>query len=79
MDWRNHIHSDPRIMVGKPVIKRTRITVELMLEKLAYQGIDEILLGYPHLTRPQIQAAVHYAAEVFHAATRPGRPQPLLA
>lgn len=79
MDWREYIHSDLRIMVGKPVIKGTRITVELILEKLAVQGVDEILLDYPHLNRTQIQAAVLYAAEVFHAATRPGRPQPLLA
>ncbi|MFN8615469.1 MAG: DUF433 domain-containing protein [Dehalococcoidia bacterium] len=67
MDWREYIHSDPRIMVGKPVIKGTRITVELILEKLAFQSVDEILLDYPHLTRPQIQAAVLYALDVLPA------------
>lgn len=49
-------------MVGKPVIKGTRITVELILRQLA-QGIsmEEILKNYPHLTKMDIYAAIGYA------------------
>jgi len=58
------IISDPEIMVGKPVIKGTRITVELILRKFAAgQTIEEILEDYPHLTRAGIKAALEYAAE----------------
>ena len=53
---------NPKIMVGKPVIKGTRIPVENILRKLA-QNIDfeEILKDYPRLTRQDIQAAIMYA------------------
>ena len=53
---------NPKIMVGKPVIKGTRITVEVILRKLA-QNIDtkEILEDYPRLTKEDIQAAIMYA------------------
>lgn len=64
MDWRDFIHSDPGILGGKPVIKGTRISVELILEKLAFQSFDEILLDYPHLKREQLQAVVTYALDV---------------
>lgn len=56
------IEINPRIMVGKPVIKGTRITVDLILEKLAAgEAIDSILGSYPHLRREQILACVEYA------------------
>lgn len=49
-------------MVGKPVIKGTRITVELILEKLASgESIDDILASYPHINREQILACLEYA------------------
>lgn len=49
-------------MTGKPVIKGTRITVELVLEKLAAgETIEEILTSYPHLNRDQILACLEYA------------------
>jgi uncharacterized protein (DUF433 family) len=58
------IEADPRIMVGKPVIKGTRITVELILDKLvAGQTVEQILEDYPHLTREGIRAALEFAAE----------------
>jgi uncharacterized protein (DUF433 family) len=58
------IISDPRIMVGKPVIKGTRITVELILRKLAAgQTIEQILEDYPHITREGIIAALEFAAK----------------
>ncbi|MCC6451869.1 MAG: DUF433 domain-containing protein [Acidobacteria bacterium] len=56
------IEINPRVMVGKPVIKGTRITVELVLEKLAAgQSVDDILRSYPHLNRNQILACLEYA------------------
>ena len=58
----NLIEINPKIMVGKPVIKGTRITVELVLEKLAAgESIDDILKSYPHLNREQILACLEYA------------------
>lgn len=58
----NLIEINPKIMVGKPVIKGTRITVELVLEKLASgQSVDDILTSYPHLNREQILACLEYA------------------
>jgi uncharacterized protein (DUF433 family) len=59
------IVTDPKIMLGKPVIRGTRITVELILRKIA-EGADEALLlaAYPHLKREDIQAAARYAADI---------------
>lgn len=62
------IDIDPAIMMGKPVIRETRITVELILRKLA-EGANEreLLEDYPHLTTEDIRAAVAYgAASVAH-------------
>ena len=57
------IVSDPAIMMGKPVIAGTRITVELILEKLASgETIDQILEAHPRLTRPAVFAALDFAA-----------------
>ena len=61
--WRDHITSDPRIMLGKPTIKGTRITVELIVDRMSYgETIDDILEAYPHLTREGILACLRYAA-----------------
>ena len=58
----NLIESNPKIMFGKPVIKGTRITVELILEKIADgESVDTILSSYPHLTREQVLACVDFA------------------
>jgi uncharacterized protein (DUF433 family) len=56
---------DPKVMVGKPVIRGTRVPVELVLTLLA-QGltVDEILKDYPHLTRDDVAAVLFYAAKV---------------
>jgi uncharacterized protein (DUF433 family) len=62
------IISDPAVMMGKPVIAGTRITVELILEKLAAgEGVDEILEAHPRLTREAIHAALEFAAEALRA------------
>lgn len=64
----NLIQIDPAIMMGKPVIRGTRITVEVILEELAAGGTEEQLLGaYPRLTREAIHAALAYAARALRA------------
>ena len=56
------IVSDPNVMMGKPVIRGTRITVELVLEKLAAgETAEQILDAHPRLTREAIQAALAFA------------------
>jgi uncharacterized protein (DUF433 family) len=53
------IISDPNIMMGKPVVKGTRVTVELIIEKLAAgETSDQILEAHPRLTQQSIQAAL---------------------
>lgn len=61
----NRIETNPKVMVGKPVIKGTRITVELILRQLA-QGAttEEILANYPHLKRGDIHAAIEFSPVV---------------
>jgi uncharacterized protein (DUF433 family) len=63
VDWKQYIEQNPDVMLGKPVIKGTRITVEIIMEKLG-QGApeEEILASYPFLRREHIQAAHAYAA-----------------
>ena len=58
---------DPDILVGKPIIKGTRISVELVLARLADGwSFDDLLAAYPHLTHEQLQAAVAFAAGPRH-------------
>ena len=58
----NLIESNPKIMFGKPVKEGTRITVELILEKIGNgELVDAILSSYPHLKREQILACVKFA------------------
>lgn len=60
----NRIESDPAVMMGKPIIVGTRITVELILEKLAAgETVEQILEAHPRLTRESISAALAYAAQ----------------
>ena len=62
------IVSDPNVMMGKPVIAGTRITVELILEKLAAgETIDDLLAAHPRLTRDGVAAALSYAAKVLRS------------
>ncbi len=56
------IITDPKILGGKPIIAGTRISIELILDRIASgMSIPEILKDYPHLTSKQIQAAISYA------------------
>ena len=60
--------SDPKIMMGKPVLRGTRITVELVLEKLAAgESVDQILSEHPRLTPEGVRAAIAFAAEALRA------------
>jgi uncharacterized protein (DUF433 family) len=60
-----HIVRNKDIMMGKPCIKGTRITVELILENLSQGGTIEYLLeGYPHITREDIYACIDYARAI---------------
>jgi uncharacterized protein (DUF433 family) len=60
----DRIEINPKVMMGKPVISGTRLTVELILRKLSEgAGEEELLDAYPRLTREDIQAAVGYAAD----------------
>lgn len=62
------IVSDPKVMMGKPVIAGTRITVELILEKLsAGETVEQILEAHPRLTREAIRAALAFAAQALRA------------
>jgi uncharacterized protein (DUF433 family) len=59
-----YIEVNPKVMMGKPVIKGTRITVELIIEKLAAgESIETILEDYPSLSREAIYASLQFAAE----------------
>jgi uncharacterized protein (DUF433 family) len=62
------IQSDPSIMMGKPVVVGTRITVELILEKLAAgETVDQILEAHDRLTREGVLAALDFAAKALRA------------
>jgi uncharacterized protein (DUF433 family) len=62
------IQSDPSVMMGKAVIAGTRITVELILEKLAAgETIEQLMEAHPRLTKEAIHAALDFAAQALHA------------
>lgn len=66
--WKKWIVANPSVMMGKPVIVGTRITVELILEKLAAgETVEDLLEAHPRLTREAIQAALAFAAEALRA------------
>jgi uncharacterized protein (DUF433 family) len=59
------IESMPDVMLGKPVIRGTRIPVELIVRKMGEgASIEDLLDGYPNLTRESVQAALVYAADI---------------
>lgn len=66
--YKDIIHSDPKIMMGKPVVAGTRITVEHILEKLASgETAEQIISEHPRLTYDAIKAALSFAKEVLRA------------
>ena len=68
MSWQERIHVDPNVLVGKPVVKGTRLAVEFILDLLA-QGWsqDDILKNYPGLTPDDIRACLAYARTILQA------------
>jgi len=65
MNYANRIVSNPDIMLGKPVINGTRITVELVLRKLSDgMTMDELLAAYTHLSIEDIYATLTYASDL---------------
>lgn len=68
MNWREHIVVDPNVLVGKPVIRGTRIAVELVIDLLA-RGYtkEQILEQYDHITPEDIQACLSYASETLRS------------
>ena len=63
-----YVQSDPRVMMGKPVIAGTRITVELLLDKLAAgETIPQILEAHPALSEEAVRAALAFAADALRA------------
>ena len=68
MKWQDRIAVDPRILAGKPLVKGTRISVELVIDLLAAGWTTEqILDNYPTLISEDIQACLAYASEILHA------------
>jgi uncharacterized protein (DUF433 family) len=68
MDWRDHITVDPRILVGKPLVKGTRISVELVIDLLAAGWSEQqVLASYPTLKADDIRACLAYASEILHS------------
>jgi uncharacterized protein (DUF433 family) len=64
-DYTDRIITDPQIMVGKPVVRGTRIPVEHVLGRLAENpDLDELFAAYPELTREDVKACLHYAQTV---------------
>ena len=64
----NLIEINPAVMMGKPVVRGTRIPVEIILEKLAKgETEDDLLAAHPRLTREAIHAALDYAAKTLRA------------
>ncbi len=71
MEYIKRIVSNPDVMLGKPIIKGTRITVEIILRKMA-EGMtnEELLEAYPQITKEDILAAVSYSADVISNEAR---------
>ncbi|MCY3687431.1 MAG: DUF433 domain-containing protein [Gammaproteobacteria bacterium] len=64
MKWQDHIHTDPEILVGKPVVKGTRLSVEFLLGLFAEGWTEpEILESYPQLSHESLQAVFAFLAE----------------
>jgi uncharacterized protein (DUF433 family) len=70
MNWHDYIHSDPTILVGKPVVKGTRLSVEFLLQLLAEGWTPAMILEqYPSLPPAGLQAVFAFVAECMHDTT----------
>ena len=74
MDWEERVDLNPEVLAGKPVVKGTRLSVQLILELLADGwSTEEVLDQYPTLTKDDVFACLRYASE------RPGRRRAVLS
>ena len=65
MGWHDRIVVDPTVLVGKPIVKNTRIAVEFIVDLLGRGWtVDQVLREYDHLTREDVQACLMYASEI---------------
>ena len=70
IDWRELIHSDPEILLGKPVVKGTRLSVEFILALFAEGWTEEQVLGnYPTLNKESLRAVFAFASECMSEET----------
>lgn len=70
MNWQDHFAVDPAVLVGKPIVKGTRLAVEFVLDLVSAGWSEaEILRNYPRLRREDILACVAYARERVAAET----------
>lgn len=68
MAWQDRIVVDPKILVGKPIVKGTRISVEFVIDLLGRGWtVDQVLREYDHLELADIQACLAYASEILKA------------
>lgn len=64
LNWQNHIESNPEVLYGKPVVKNSRISVDMILEKIAFgDSIQDLLAAYPTLKIEDIQSCLLFASE----------------
>lgn len=64
MNWRNFIHSDPEILLGKPVVKGTRLSVEFILGLFANGWTEQqVLENYPHLSKESLKAVFAFTTD----------------
>lgn len=75
MNWRDRISADPAVLVGKPVVRGTRISVELILELLAAgYTTEQVMAPYDQLQVDDVHACLAYAAEIVGSETVIRRP-----
>ena len=64
MNWRDRIHSDPKVLAGKAAVRGTRIPVDLILERLgAGESIPDLVAAYPRLSAEDVHATLTFAAD----------------
>jgi uncharacterized protein (DUF433 family) len=79
-DYRERIVHDPRILVGKPTVRGTRIPVELVLAKLAHNpDLNELFADYPRLTLEDVKACLEYARTLVEKQDRAARRRAIAA
>ncbi|TGL58314.1 DUF433 domain-containing protein [Leptospira sarikeiensis] len=65
MSYEERLSADPKVMLGKPVIKHTRLSVDLILERLAEgMSIQDLLEAYPGISKEDIQACLSYSSDI---------------